>query len=194
MTDSPGTWRFASLTPERWPDLERLFGERGACAGCWCMWWRLTARDFEEGKGDSNRAAFKRLVDDGAEPGLLAYAEGRPVGWCAVAPREDYPRFAGSRILAPVDNRTVWSVTCLFVEPSQRRAGLSVALLQAAVEHVAARGGRLLEGYPHEKQEAAPAFVWTGLASGFRRAGFEEVARRSPTRPIMRRECKPGGR
>lgn len=189
MASSSESWRFAPLTPDRWPDLEALFGERGACAGCWCMWWRLPAGEFEAGKGDPNRAAFKALVGSGAEPGILAYAGDRPVGWCAVAPREDYPRFERSRILAPVDDRPVWSVTCFFVDQSSRRSGLSVALLEAAVEYVAKRGGTLVEGYPHDKGDAPPTFVWTGLASGFQKAGFEEVARRSPTRPIMRRRC-----
>ena len=83
---------FHPLTPGRWRDLERLFGLRGACAGCWCMWWRLSRPEWNRGKGDGNRKAFRKLVRSGAEPGVLAYADGEPVGWCAVAPREQYPR------------------------------------------------------------------------------------------------------
>ncbi len=184
---------FHPLTPDRWRDLERLFGERGACGGCWCMWWRLTGKEFEAGKGEPNRRAMKKLVDAGAEPGILAYEGGEPVGWCALAPRASYGRLARSRILAPVDERPVWSVVCFFVDRRWRERGVSVALLEAAAAHARERGAELLEGYPVEPRKArAPAvFVYTGLAAAFRRAGFAEVARRSPTRPIMRRELAP---
>ena len=91
------------LTPERWADLERLFGERGACGGCWCMWWRLTRREFEQNKGDGNKASLRALVESGPPPGLLAYDGDEAVGWCAVEPRESYPALARSRVLKPID-------------------------------------------------------------------------------------------
>jgi len=179
------------LTPSRWKDLETLFGERGACGGCWCMFWRLPRAEFERRKGAGNRRAFKRLVEGGAAPGLLAYDGREPVGWCAVAPRAEYPGLARSRILEPLDGEPVWSVSCLFVARPYRRQGVSKLLLEAAADHVRRRGGRIVEGYPVDaKTEAADAFVWTGLASAFVQAGFTEVARRSPTRPIMRRRLR----
>jgi GNAT superfamily N-acetyltransferase len=180
---------YRPLSPARWPDVERLFGERGACAGCWCMYWRLPARRYAAGQGEGNRRAFRRLVMDGAAHGVLAYADGEPVGWCAIGPRSSFPRLAGSRILAPVDDRPVWSVTCFFIGAGHRRRGLSAGLLDAAAGHAARHGARLLEGYPHDPRGAAmaAAFAWTGLAAAFTRAGFEECARRSPGRPIMRR-------
>jgi GNAT superfamily N-acetyltransferase len=181
------------LTAGRWADLERLFGERGACGGCWCMVWRLPRKQWEAQKGAGNREALRALVEGGETPGLLGYQGGRPVGWCAVAPRPSYPALGRSRVLAPVDDEPVWSVSCLFVDKGHRRKGVSVRLLRAAVEFVRGRGGRVVEGYPVEPaQESAPAaFVWTGLASAFLAAGFVEVARRSPTRPIMRRVLGP---
>jgi GNAT superfamily N-acetyltransferase len=183
---------FFPVTPERWGDLEKLFGERGACGGCWCMFWRLPRSQFERGKGEANRRALKKIVQSGLSPGLLAYAEGEPVGWCALAPRDQLPVLARSRILAPVDEKPVWSVSCFFVAKAWRRRGLTVALLDAAVDQVRAQGGGILEGYPHEPAQGNTpgAFVWTGLAEAFRRAGFKEVARRSPYRPIMRRTVR----
>jgi len=178
---------FRSLTPERWPDVERLFGPCGACAGCWCMWWRLTRLEWNRGKGEGNRKAFRKLVRSGIEAGVLAYADGEPVGWCAVAPREQYPKLNHSRILKPVDDQPVWSVTCFFVARGFRRHGLSTKLLKAAVDFARARGAKIIEGYPHDTKKAtADAFVYTGLVSAFRKAGFKEVARRSKTRPVMR--------
>lgn len=153
------------------------------------MWWRLPRAEFNGGKGPRNRAAFRRLVAQGPPPGILAYADGRPVGWCALAPRDDYQALERSRILAPVDGQPVWSVTCFFIQKDCRRRGLSVALLRAASEWAARRGARILEGYPTAARGDAPdTFVWTGLAAAYEAAGFTEVVRRSVTRPIMRRQ------
>src|SRR6185437_5087682 len=91
--------KFQPLTPERWGDLESLFGARGACGGCWCMLWRLKRSEFEKQKGDKNKAALKAVVDSGEAPGILAYANGGAIGWCAVAPRETYPALDRSRVL-----------------------------------------------------------------------------------------------
>jgi len=185
--------KFRPATPSRWPDVERLFGERGACGGCWCMVWRLPRGRWESGKGAGNRRAFRKLILDGPAPGVLAYLDREPIGWCAVAPREAYGSLARSRVLQPVDDRPVWSVSCLFVLKTYRRRGVSARLLRAAAEYAARRGARIVEGYPIEPtMERTPdAFIWTGLPSAFKRAGFKEVARRSRTRPIMRRNVRP---
>ena len=185
----PVRYTFEPLTPGRWQDLEELFGTRGACGGCWCMAWRLAPRVFRAGKGEGNRNALRALVQVGPPPGVLAYVGKAAVGWCAVAPRSEYPRLANSRVLAPVDGRPVWSVSCLFVTQSHRRKGLSALLLRAAAELAFSQGAEIVEGYPTDpggKDMPAP-FVWTGLPSAFAKAGFSEVARRSETRPIMRK-------
>ncbi len=183
---------FHPATPDRWGDVEALFGERGACAGCWCMYWRLDAKAYTAGKGAGNRAALRRLVRQGEEPGILGYAGDEPIGWCAIAPREEYPRLDRSRVLARLDDTPVWSISCLFVARPWRKRGVSGALIEAAVAHARARGAKIVEGYPVDP--AAPqadAFVWTGIASAYERAGFRETERRSPTRPIMRRKVTP---
>ena len=184
----PRDLEFHPVTANRWRDIERLFGERGACGGCWCMWWRVPRSRFVQQKGAGNRRAFKRLVEAGETPGLLAYCDGEPVGWCALAPREAYPRLERSRILKPVDAEPVWSVTCFFVARPFRRRGVTVALLKAAVAYAKAHGARIVEGYPVEPKgtRMPDPFVYTGLASAFRKTGFVEVLRRSQTRPIMR--------
>ena len=140
------TLTFRAVGPDRWDDLARLFGSRGACGGCWCMSWRRSRAEFERGKGAGNRRALRRIVAAGEEPGLIAYRGDEPIGWIAIAPRERYPRLAASRVLAPVDDRPVWSVTCFFVAKGQRGLGVSVRLLEAAVEHARRRGGRVVEG------------------------------------------------
>lgn len=176
------------FTPDRWDDFEKLFGPRGACGGCWCMTPRLTARDYEAAKGEKNRRAMKRLVERGPPPGLVAYRGGEPVGWIAIAPRAEFRRLATSRVLAPIDAAPVWSITCLFLRKDARRQGLSTELVKAAARFARRNGAWLVEGYPQvPKSGALPdVFAWTGLLTTFTRAGFREVARRSPTRPIVR--------
>ena len=187
---------FAPLTPDRWADLEALFGPRGACGGCWCTSWRLSRSVFESGKGEGNRKAFRAIVASGAEPGVLAYVDGEPVAWCAVAPREAYPRLERARTLARVDQMPVWSIVCLFVTRRYRRTGVSEPLVRAAVAHAVRHGAKLVEAYPVEpySPEMPAAFAWTGIVSAFSRAGFKEVVRRSRTRPIMRLEVAAGAR
>lgn len=132
---------------------------------------------------------MKAIVESSAIPGILAYAEGEPVGWCALAPREVYPALERSRVLKRVDDVPVWSISCLYVAKDYRHKGVSVQLLRAAVDYVRKQGGKLVEGYPIEPKTDQPmpaAFAWTGLASAFSQAGFVECARRSETRPIMR--------
>lgn len=164
------------------------------------MHFRLSKPEYERQKGEANRLALRRRVTSGVPPGVLAYAAGEPVGWCAVAPREEFPRLERSRAMRRVDDRPVWSVVCLFVAKAHRRHGVSVALLRGAAEFAAANGARLVEGYPVEPRSGAmpDVFAWTGTASAFRAAGFSEVARALPGRPIMRRELPaqprdPGG-
>lgn len=179
---------FYPLTSDRWSDLEKLFGERGACGGCWCMWWRLKPSEYERQKGEGNRKAMKAIVDKGEIPGILAYAKGVPVAWCSVAHRSHFSMLSRSRILKQVDEKPVWSIVCLFVKKSRRNQGLSIKLLSAAIEYVKQQGGQVVEGYPIEpKKDRMPeVFASTGLASAFRQAGFIECVRRSETRPIMR--------
>jgi GNAT superfamily N-acetyltransferase len=151
------------------------------------MTWRLKRSEFEANKGQGNKDAMRAIVDGGQSPGILGYQGGLAVGWCAVAPRTEYPALARSRVLKPIDSQSVWSVSCLFVQKESRGAGVSVALLKAAVAHVKAQGGHIVEGYPVEPKGKLPApFVWTGLTSAFLKAGFTEAARGSASRPIMR--------
>jgi GNAT superfamily N-acetyltransferase len=189
-TPAPPDLTIQPLTAERWPDLEALFGPRGACGSCWCMWWRLKRSEFEQQKGEANRRTFQAIVDSGTIPGLLGYQGGQPVAWVAVAPRESYPVLERSRNLKRVDDAPVWSVTCLFVARPFRWRGFTVLMLKAAIGHARRNGARIVEGYPIEPQagEVPAVFAWTGLASAFRQAGFHEVLRRAPTRPIMRYE------
>jgi len=190
MTDTqslpPLTYK--PVTPDRWEDFEAVFGPRGGTGGCWCMYWRLRHSEYEAQKGDTNKQLMKGIIDSGHIPGIIAYAGDQPVGWCSVAPRDEFTRLDRSRILKPVDDRPVWSIVCFFIPRKHRRKGVMKQMLTAAVDYAQSRGAKIIEGYPVEpKKDTTPdVFAWTGFAEAFREAGFEEVARRSETRPFMR--------
>jgi len=152
------------------------------------MWWRLKRSEFERQKGSKNKAALKKIIRSGQIPGILAYSQGKPIAWCSVGPRETHPALERSRVLKRMDDKPVWSVVCLFVAKPFRKQGVSVAILRAAVDYAKKNEAKIVEGYPVEpKKDRWPdAFVWTGLPSAFQKAGFKEVHRGSPTRPIMR--------
>lgn len=183
---------FRPLSEDTWKDFEQLFGDRGASGGCWCMLWRTSPGEFKEQKGDGNRRSMQRLAQSKKAPGILAYEGNTPIGWCAIAPREEYPALSRSRVLKPVDNEPVWSVSCFFIDKMHRKKGLSAKLLEAAVDYAKAQGAKIIEGYPVEPGNSnyPPVYAWVGLAKTFKKAKFKECIRRSPTRPIMRRQIK----
>jgi GNAT superfamily N-acetyltransferase len=185
------------LTPERWPDLERLFGPSGAYSNCWCAFQRVTGREFSAGcanRGAGNRALLRRLTEDGSRPGLIAYRDGEPVGWVSVGPRPEFGRILRSPItrLAPDEaaDPSVWSVVCFFIPRDHRGRGLGRALLDQALRHARRGGASVLEGYPvdtgGERVQASSAF--TGTLALFRDAGFEVVDERVERRPVVRLE------
>jgi GNAT superfamily N-acetyltransferase len=150
------------------------------------MYWRLPRPHFEAGKGPRNRAALRELVDR-RPPGVLGYFEAQPAAWCAVAPRAEFIRLENSRLLKPVDEKPVWSISCLFVRRDVRKRGISTQIITAAALWAAGQGATAVEAYPTDAQKAQPdPFIWTGTRSAYAKAGFTEVARRSPNRPIMR--------
>jgi len=182
---------FEPLTIEKWGDFVSLFGERGACGGCWCMLWRLSRKEFESQKGDTNKLPMKTIVAAGEVPGILVYHNSVAIVWCALAPRSRYPALLRSRILQPVDDQQCWYIACLFIKKPFIKKGVSTELLLAAAVYAKAQGAELLEGYPVEpkvEQQIPAAFGWTGFSKAFISAGFREIVRRSPTRPVMRLE------
>jgi len=176
------------LTVANWPDFERLFGPHGAYGGCWCMWWRLTRKEFERQHGDGNRRAMKALVESGVVAGILGCLDGEPVGWCSVAPREQFVALERSRVMARIDEQPVWSIVCFYVAREARRRGLMRPMIRAAVEHAARHGGRVVEAYPTlpRDRELPPVSSFMGLPAAFAAEGFVEVAWPSARRVVMR--------
>ena len=178
---------FSTLSADNWNDFVALFGDKGACGGCWCMYWRLKAADYNRLKGEGNKKALKKVIKK-TSPGIIAYADDKAVGWCAVAPRSEYIRLDTSRVLKPVDDQPVWSISCFFIQKGFRNKGLSKQLLEYAVGFAISKGAKIVEGYPVESKtgKMPDVFAWTGFSRTFIKAGFKEVERRSEGRPIMR--------
>jgi len=187
------------LTPDRWDDLDAVFRAKGCsmARGCWCMYYRETGRvDPPAGvsASEDRRRRLRALASADPPAGLLAYADGVPVGWVAVAPRSQYPRLVRSPVAKAVDELPVWSVVCFVVPSPYRGRGVAQALLRGAIAHAEARGAVALEAYPIDKPgRGQDTFLWNGVRSMFEREGFVEVARRRPERPVMRRFFGVGG-
>ena len=186
------------LTPGRWADITALFDEGGDPKTCSCMFWRVRSKDWSFANAAEAREGLHAIVDADRDPapGLLAYADGRPVGWVSVAPREDYPRLTSSRVRPVIDDRPVWSIVCFVVSRSARSQGLTTRLLDAAMDYAIKRGAPALEAYPVAVGDGRiPAAVgYTGLLSTFLAAGFEVVheidsPQATVQRVIVRREA-----
>lgn len=178
------------LTAGRWADFEAIFNARGCSVarGCWCMYYRHAAVLPPPPKGvtraERAKKAMRTLVKGDTPPGLIGYQGRRPVGWISLGPREDFGYLARSRVMAKVDEKPVWSIVCFVVPSEYRNQGVAHELLRGAVEWARKRGVRRLEAYPVIEGES----TWFGVQSMFTAAGFHEVARRKPDRPVMRLE------
>lgn len=182
--------KFHPVTSDRWNDMEKLFGPNGAYSGCWCMWWRITRSEFDRNKNPGNRRAMKKIVRDGPVPGILAYKDGEPIGWCSIAPREDFGSLNRSRVLKPIDEQPVWSIVCFFIHKEHRDTGVGAKLIEAAVEYAKMGGARIVEAYPTKPRgkRLDPVSSFMGIPKAFKRAGFKRVAEPSEAKVILRYE------
>jgi GNAT superfamily N-acetyltransferase len=180
---------FEPLSKKNWPLFVQLFGERGACGNCWCMYFRLKKEDFVQGKeNNGNKQSMKDLVWAGAPTGVLAIYDGQAIGWCAFAPREDHLKLENSRVHKRIDDTPVWSITCFFIDKNFCRMGVSVAMLKGVIEVARKQNIKVIEAYPTiPTQEKLPdSFAWIGLYRSFEEAGFKIADRTSKNRPLVR--------
>jgi GNAT superfamily N-acetyltransferase len=180
---------FEPLSKSNWERFVQLFGEKGACGNCWCMYFRLKKDDFAEGKsGNGNKDAMHELVQMNKPTGIIGLYQGQAIAWCAFAPREDFSKLKNSRVHKPIDDQPVWSIPCFFIDKNFRRLGVSVEMLKAVIKYAKEKKIKIIEAYPAiPTQEKLPdAFAWIGLYKSFEKAGFEIVDRTSLNRPMVR--------
>lgn len=184
-----GKFTFEPLTQKTWNHFLELFGTKGACGNCWCMYYRLKKSDFEEGKANNgNRDEIKELVWNSKPTGILGFYEGKAIAWCAFAPREDFLKLENSRVHKRIDDRAVWSIPCFFIDKNFRGIGVSVELLKAVIRYAAIKKIPVIEAYPviPTKDKLPDTFAWIGLYKSFERAGFKIVDKTSKNRPMVR--------
>lgn len=180
---------FEPLTKANWNKFVQLFGNKGACGNCWCMYYRLKKSDYQEGKtDDGNKSAMMELVWEDKPTGVLGFYQGQAIAWCAFAPREDFIKLENSRVHKRIDDKAVWSIPCFFIDKNFRRHGVSVELLRGVIRYAGQVGIKIIEAYPTTptQEKLADSFAWIGLYKSFERAGFEIVDRTSKNRPMVR--------
>ena len=193
----PNSLEIHPLDKKRWKDLESLFNGPGGSIvrGCWCMYYRRSGRAEKPADltyAQFNKCSLKALVDKGVAPGLIGYRDGKPIAWVSLGPREDYAKLARSSVMKAVDDKPVWSVVCFYTAKEARGEHLAEAMLKGAIDYARSLGVRLIEAYPVDKQERErDDSMWFGAKSMYDRAGFVEVARRKPTRPVVRKTLRP---
>jgi GNAT superfamily N-acetyltransferase len=169
-------WATHPLTPDRFEDFADVVNRSRRATHCWCLSHRLSGREIEELGGGSREQAMRRLCERPHPPGVVAYRDGEPVGWCNIGPRSEITRLAGSRLIRPIDDVAVWSVVCVIVRSGHRRQGVTAPLLEGAVAYAASHGAPAVEAYPvdpPDRMDVTMAFV--GTRSMFARAGFAVV-------------------
>lgn len=183
------------LTPDLWPQFEELFGKQGACYGCWCTYFRLPPAARRASTGERNKDLIRARIEAGPPPGLLAFEDGKPVGWMQVGPRSDIPEFnnarRGSAPLAAEDahDPDVWAISCFFIHGKARGKGLTHRLVDAGVEFARGSGARVLEACPMDQSKGAGTLsLFVGSTRVFEKAGFMRAAERKAGRPLMRIE------
>ncbi len=187
--------RTESVTDVPWADVEKVFGTRGDPSTCWCQFFKASSQEWKALTATEFSVALERQVTVQPGPGILAYIDDEPVGWCGVERRVHYPRILSSRIVAEgsiedAADESVWSVTCFVVRVGYRRAGVSTKLASAAVEHAQRGGARVIEGYPVDPagRKVSSADLYHGALSVFESAGFSVVARPTEGRALVRLE------
>ena len=176
----------ASITTEpatiaRWDDVQHALSAGGDGYDCQCVWPTLRSRDWRVSTFDQRRDIFREEIQSGPTPGLIAYVDGEAVGWIRVGPRTGQQRVMHTRAITnateePLDDDSVWSVTCFVVRKEHRGTGLNALLLNAALDHARSSGSRLIEAYPVDTTTGKhhPNELFHGSLSTFLTAGFTQ--------------------
>ena len=180
--------QFHPVTQDRLPDLDCFSQHHGKFRYCSCMRWRMTSSEYQHSTKEDRVAALVALVMQGTPVGILAYADDEPISWCSVAPREAYRALERYRALPRIDNESVWSIVCFFVDRRFRRQGVTLGLLGAAVEYAHSQGAKIIEGYP--VPPIARLYTYMGSPTTFLKAGFQDVTPPGSPRQIIRYYAK----
>ncbi len=188
------TWQTHPVTPDRFEDFADVVNRTRRRNHCWCLSHRLRAKEIDELGGGDREQAMRRLCERQHPPGVVAYRDGVPVGWCNIGPRTEISRLTRSRLIMPVDDIPVWSIVCIVVRPGHRRQGVTAQLIEGAVAYAASHDAPAVEAHPVDpsgRMDQTMAFVGTRAMfdrAGFRVVGTTDAVAGGLPRLIMRRD------
>lgn len=174
------TFEFHPIDRLNWVDFESLMESRGSPHNCWCTAWIDVEKKKPKAEKSEKKASMKKRVNSGTPVGLLAYSNNKPIGWCAVAPRETYRYLGGDET-----KEQVWSVVCFFIKRDYRGQGLSGLLLKEAIDYAEEHGAKYIEGYPVVPD--SPSYRFMGFLQTFEKADFKFVKSAGSRRNVMLR-------
>ncbi|TMD19440.1 MAG: GNAT family N-acetyltransferase [Chloroflexi bacterium] len=168
------------VTPERVADYLDFFDHRAfrdfpAWQSCYCMETHRdhTDEEWSARTGADNRGDMQAMIRDGRVTALLAYVDGKPVGWCNYG---ETTRLSGVMMKLKLDaaeHSGVGSIACFVIAAPYRGHGVATKLLDAAVERLKARGMRSVEAYPRRQEDSSAQAHYRGSLRMYERAGFE---------------------
>jgi GNAT superfamily N-acetyltransferase len=147
----------------------------------------MTSAQFRASDAPGRARALADEVAAGGPVGVLAFAGEEPVGWCSIAPRENYRALQRSRVLAPVDDTPVWSLVCFYVPGAWRRRGVAGALLRGALDYAREQGAAAVETYP---AGGSGSYSHMGPRGLFEREGFVDVTPPGRKRSVLRHDLR----
>jgi GNAT superfamily N-acetyltransferase len=177
------------LTPETWPDFASLVeANNGVWGGCWCMGFH--PESFSAGSAAGNREAKRRHVEAGTVHQVLVYDDGACVGWCQFGTPRELPNVKNRRAYEQgADTLPDWRIGCIFTGSKARGHGVATAAVAAALDHIRAAGGGVVEAYPEQTEGRGPqrgAYLHTGPEELYTRFGFERVRKIAKWRWVVR--------
>jgi len=171
--------KFYPLDKTNWSVFEQLFESKGILNNCWCMVWRMTAKEKKNNTGEFRKTYLKQRVDDGVAVGIIACDKEKAIGWCSIAPKHTHNSGLGGD--SKLEN--IWSLTCFFILPAYRRQGLGYLFIHEAKKYAVENGAHYIEAYPVEKD--SPSYRHMGFIEMFEKEGFSHTGKKGKRRNVM---------
>jgi GNAT superfamily N-acetyltransferase len=172
---------FRPVTKATKADFVAVFAGPGGPKYCWCMAWRATREELKDATNASRKKQILSRIADGVPVGLVGYADGKPVAWVSIAPKETYLRLGGPEAKP---GEKIWSIACMYMRRNLRKQGIGHDLIQAAIKHAKKEGATIVEAYGVAPD--SPSYRFMGFVEAYARAGFKEIEMAGTRRHVMR--------
>jgi GNAT superfamily N-acetyltransferase len=177
--ESIGEITVEDVTPDRVGDYHEFFDHHAfrdypGWQSCYCMETHRTQTDEEWAvrTAADNRRDMTGLINEGRVTALLAYADGKPVGWCNYGETTRLNGVMHRFGLNSAEQQGVGSLACFVIAAPYRNHGVAARLLDAALERLRARDVKVAEAYPVKDSKSSQS-NYRGPLSMYLAAGFE---------------------